>query len=32
MSSKVKDKDVKNCSYYLFNSIINIKKFDPNNI
>ena len=32
MSSKVKDKDVKNCTYYLFNSIISIKNFDPNNI
>ena len=23
---------VKNCTYYFFNDIINIKDFDPNNI
>ena len=23
---------VKNCTYYFFNDIINIKYFDPNNI
>ena len=28
----VKNVDVKNCSYYFFNDIINIKNFDPNSI
>ena len=32
MSNKVKDIDMKNCTYYFFNDIINIKSFDPNNI
>ena len=32
MSNKVKDVDIKNCSQYLFNDIINVKKFDLNNI
>ena len=32
MSNKVKDIEVKNSTYYFFNDIINIKKFDPNNI
>ena len=32
MSSKAKDKDTKNCIYYFFNDIINIKKFDLNSI
>ena len=32
MSNKVKDIDIKNCTDYFFNDIINIKKFDPNNI
>ena len=32
MSNKVKDVDIKNCSYYLFNDIINVKNFDLNNI
>ena len=32
MSNKVKDIDIKNCAYYFFNDIINIKNFDPNNI
>ena len=32
MSNKVKDIDIKNRTYYFFNYIINIKKFDPNNI
>ena len=32
MSTKVKDVDIKNCIYYFFNDIINIKNFDPNNI
>ena len=30
--SKVNDLDIKNHTYYLFNDIINVKKFDPNNI
>ena len=32
MCNKVKDIDIKNCTYYFFNDIINIKHFDPNNI
>ena len=32
MSNKVKDVDTKDCTYYFFNDIINIKKFDSNNI
>ena len=32
MSNKVKDIDIKNRTYYLFNDTINIKSFDPNNI
>ena len=32
MSNKVKDIDIKNCTYYLFNDIINIENFNPNNI
>ena len=32
MSNKVKDIDIKNCTYYFFNDVINIKIFDPNNI
>ena len=32
MSNRVKDIDIKNCTYYFFNDIINIKIFDPNNI
>ena len=32
MSSKVKDMDKKNLTYYFFNDIINLKNFDPNNI
>ena len=32
MSSKVKDIDIKNRTYYFFNDIINIKHFNPNNI
>ena len=32
MSNKVKDIDIKNRTYYFFDDIINIKKFDPNNI
>ena len=30
MSNKVKDKDRKSQTYYFFNGIINIKKFDLN--
>ena len=32
MSIKVKDTDVKNCTYYFFNDMINVKIFDANNI
>ena len=32
MSSKVKDIDIKNRTYYFFDDIINIKNFDLNNI
>ena len=32
MSNKFKDIDIKNHMYYFFNSIINIKIFDPNKI
>ena len=32
MSNKVKGIDLKNCIYYFFNDIINIKNFDLNNI
>ena len=32
MSDQVKDLNIKNCTYYFFNDIINIKNFDPNNI
>ena len=32
MSIKVKDIDVKNCTYYFFNDMINVKIFDVNNI
>ena len=32
MSSKVKDIDIKNCTYSFFDDIINIKNFDANNI
>ena len=32
MSNKVKDINIKNCTYYFFNDIINTKCFDPNNI
>ena len=31
MSNKVKDIDIKHCTYYFFDGIINIKNFDPNN-
>ena len=32
MSNVVKDINIKNYTYYLFDDIINIKDFDPNNI
>ena len=32
MSNKVKDIDIKNCTYFFCNGIINIKNFDPKNI
>ena len=32
MNNKVKDIDIKNCTYHFFNDNINIKFFDPNNI
>ena len=32
MSNKVIDIDIKNCTYYFFNDIINIKNFDLINI
>ena len=32
MSNKVKNIAIKNRTYYVFNGIINIKSFDPNNI
>ena len=31
MSNKVKDIDIKNCRYYLFNDIISIENSDANN-
>ena len=32
MSNKIKDINIKNRTYYLFNDIISIEYFDPNNI
>ena len=32
MSNKFKDIDTKNCMYYFFNDIINMKNFEPNNV
>ena len=32
MSTKVKDIDIKNRTYYFFNNFINIENFDPNYI
>ena len=32
MSNNVKDINIKHHTYYFFDDIINIKKFDPNNI
>ena len=31
MSNSIKDIDIKNCAYYFYNYIINIKIFDLNN-
>ena len=32
MSNRVKDKDIRNWTGYIFNDIINIKKLDPDKI
>ena len=32
MSNKIKDANIKNCTYYFFNDIINKNFFDSNNI
>ena len=32
MSNKIKDVNIKNCTYYFFNDILNIENFSPNNI
>ena len=32
MSNKVKNIDIKNCTYYFFNDIINNRNFERNNI
>ena len=32
MNNKIKDISTKNCTYEIFNDIINTKNFDPNNI
>ena len=32
MSNKIKGINIKNHTYYFFDDIINITKFDPNNI
>ena len=32
MSNKIEDRNIKNCAYYFFDDIINIKEFDPSNI
>ena len=32
MSNKIKDIDIKSCTYYIFHDIINAKHFDQNNI
>ena len=32
MSSKVKDINIKNHTYYFFNDIVDISNFDPNKI
>ena len=30
MTNKIKDIDIRNCTCYLFNNIINIENFSPN--
>ena len=32
MRKKIKDISIKSHTYYIFNDIINVKDFDPNNI
>ena len=32
MNNKFKNLDIRNNTYYFFNEITNINKFDPNNI
>ena len=32
MSNKVKGIDIRSCSYYIFDDILNIKDFDPKKI
>ena len=32
MSNKIKDISLKNRTYFFFNDVLNIKKFDPKNI
>ena len=32
MNSKVKNIDIKDRTDYIFNAIINLKNFDPNNV
>ena len=32
MSNKFKEIDIKNCTCYLFDDMINMKNFDPNKI
>ena len=32
MGNKTKQQDIKNCTYYFFNDIINIKHVDTNKI
>ena len=32
LEMNVKDINIKNCTYYFFEDIININEFDPNNI
>ena len=32
MSNKLKEIDIKNCTYYFFDDVINIRNLDPNKI
>ena len=32
ISNKVKDLDIKSCTYYFFNNIVNIENFNTNNV